>query len=227
MTNKDPMPKNQRVNPFGPWSLVLCWSLVLGASAGCQLNRPQKANIALRKEVQALNDKLAALQSERDAAVAQARAADAARAVPTLSTDRLDKLFTASGIKFGRVVVGDDTDPNQPGDEGLKLSLAPLDQFGDECKLAGSFTIELFDLAEKESRIGTWTIPTEEAQRKWLSTFVIDAYVFELPWQTTPRHEKLLVKATFVDELTGRTFDTQRELTVKVPAAPTTQANSK
>lgn len=191
--------------------------------AGCQINKPNKANIELRKEVQGLNDKVGALTSERDAAVAQARASEAGRAVPTLSVDRLQKLFTASGIRFGRVLVGNDTDPDRAGDEGLKVSLTPVDQFGDDFKSAGSFTIECFDLAADPARIGRWTIETDAARERWLSTPVIDAFVFELPWQTVPTRAKLLVKATFVDELTGRTFDAQREVTVNVPAAPATR----
>ena len=212
------MTKNQPMPFLGLWSLVLCWSLVLGASTGCQFNRPRKANIELRKEAQTLRDQIAELTSERDAAVAQARAGESSRAVPTLPVERLDKLFTAAGLKFGKVVIGNDADAERPGDEGVKLTLIPIDQFGDECKLAGSFTIELFDLAAEPARIGLWTIDTSTAQKKWVSTFVIDAYVFELPWQTPPAHSKLTVKATFVDELTGRTFDAQRELTVNVPA---------
>lgn len=197
--------------------MTLLTGLLVGV-AGCQFNKPRQANIALRKESQEQKDRIAALEHERDAAVADARAARAERAVPTLSADRLARLFTASGVTFGKVVVGDDTDPARDGDEGLKVSLTPLDQFGDECKLAGSFTIELFDLAADPSKLGTWTIDTADAQKRWLSTFVIDAYVFDLPWQTPPQHEKLLVKATFVDELTGRSFEAQREVTVKIPA---------
>ena len=204
-------------------SFVIVISSFVISAAGCQFNKPQKANIALRKEVQALNDRVAALQSERDAAVAQARAGESARAVPTLPVERLEKLFTAAGIKFSKINVGNDTDASVAGDEGIKLTLTPIDQFGDECKLAGSFTIELFDLAADPARIGSWSIDTAAAQQKWVSTFVIDAYVFELPWQTVPRHGKLLVKATFVDELTGRTFDAQRELTVNVPTTRPTQ----
>ena len=192
------------------------------AVAGCQFNKPNKVHIGLRKETQSLRDEVAALTSQRDAAVAQARASESGRAVPTLPVERLDRLFTAGGVKFGRVVVGNDTDPARPGDEGIKVSHAPTDQFGDECKLAGAFTIELFDLAAEPARIGTWSIDTMAAQTQWISTFVIDAYVFELPWQTPPQNPKLLVKATFVDELTGRTFDAQRELTVRPPAAATT-----
>ena len=197
-------------------------ALAVAAGAGCRFNVPNKANIALRKESQALHEQIAQLEHERDAAVAQARASESSRAVSTLPVERLERLFTAAGLKFGKVNVGDDTDPATPGDEGFKVTLTPIDQYGDEFKSAGSFTIEVFDLAAEPARIGLWSIPTVEAQLKWLSTFVIDAYVFALPWQTPPAHGKLLVKATFVDELTGRTFEAKHDLTVTPPTIVTT-----
>jgi outer membrane murein-binding lipoprotein Lpp len=229
MTNDEARMPNQcrmskpEVSSFGPrHSFVILASAFGIACAGC-FGKPNQANIALRKEIQTLNDKVASLTHERDAAVAQARASESGRAVQTLPVDRLEKLFTASGIRFGRVLVGNDTDSSRPGDEGLKVSLTPVDQFGDDFKSAGSFTIECFDLAADPARIGRWTIETADAQQRWLSTPVIDAYVFELPWQTVPTRARLMVKATFVDELTGRTFDVQREVTINVPTAPATQ----
>jgi hypothetical protein len=93
----------------------------------------------------------------------------------------------------------------------------PVDEFGDEYKAAGSFKVELFDLAEPNARIGEWTLPTDEARRMWLSSFVFDGYVLQFPWQTPPAHEKLMVKATFTDELSGRSFEAKADLTIRPP----------
>lgn len=185
---------------------------------GC-FPKPNAANIALRKEVQSLQQQLGDLQSQRAADQAQVKAFESGRAIETLPADRLSRLFTASGLRFKRLVVGEDTDRNQPGDEAFKIGLAPVDQFGEEFKSAGTITVEVFDLAAEQPRLGSWTIDTVEAQRKWLSTPVFDGYVLQWPWQTVPQRAKLLVKATFVEELTGRRFDAQADLTINPPPA--------
>jgi hypothetical protein len=215
MTSNPPMTKDQKT--FGPWSLVLCWTLVLGAFAPGCFPKPNAANIKLRKEIQTLDARVAELETRHRADTAQIAALQSDRTVQTLPAERLQTLFTASGLQFKRLVLGADLDPSRPGDEGFKIGLTPIDDIGDEFKSAGSFVIELFDLADKNVRLGTWTLDTRQTRELWLSTPVFDGYVFTLPWQTPPSNEKLLVKATFTEELTGRSFEATSELTVQLP----------
>lgn len=192
---------------------------MIGHSAlltGC-FPKPNKANITLRREIQAMQDEVADLQSQHKADQAKLAALTADRTVQTLPAEKMQRLFTASAIKFKNLTLGQDLDASKPGDEAFKIAIAPIDQFGDEFKSAGSIRVELFDLAAKETRLGEWTVETTEAQKHWLSTPVIDGYVLTFPWQTPPANASLLVKATFTEELTGAKFEAQTQLTIEPP----------
>lgn len=217
MTNQTPMTNDQR--RFGPWSLGLFWIVVLGHSVpltGC-LAKPNKANIALRKEVQSMQARISELEAQHKADQARLAAIQADRTIQTLPAEKMQRLFTASGIKFKNLTLGEDLDPSKPGDEGFKIAIAPFDQFRQEFKTAGSLKVELFDLAAADTRLGTWTIDTPEAQTHWLSTPVIDGYVLTFAWQTPPSGTKLLVKATFTEELTGGKFEATADLNITPP----------
>lgn len=201
---------------IGNWKRLLPAALILIGAAGC-FPKPNKANIALRREIQAMQDKVADLETRDKAARAQIAALEADRTIQTLPSEKMQRLFTASGIKFKNLTLGQDLDRNKPGDEAFKIAVTPIDQFGDEFKSAGSIKVELFDLASQETRLGSWTLDTPETQKRWLSTPVIDGYVLTFPWQTPPTNPKLLVKVTFTEELTGRVFDGQTELKIEVP----------
>lgn len=192
-------------------------TLISISVAGC-FPKPNKANIALRKEVQSLSQQVADLESRHKANQAQIASLEANRTIPTLPNEKLQRLFTASGLKFKNLTIGQDLDKTRPGDEGFKICVTPLDQFGEEFKSAGSLRVELFDLAAKEPRLGEWSFDTAQTQRMWLSTPVIDGYVLTFPWQTAPTNAALIVKATFTEELTGRVFSAQDKLSIDLPA---------
>jgi hypothetical protein len=141
--------------------------------------------------------------------------------VPSLASERIDRLFTTHGIKFGRLTGGADLDPNKPGDEGLKVYVVPTDQEGHVLKAAGSFVVEAFDLgASGEVRLGRWEFPLEEARKLWYGAAMSYGYVLPCPWQTVPIHDEITVRTTFTDELTGRQFSEQRRVRVTLPPAP-------
>src|SRR5688500_3129955 len=103
--------------------------IVAMASGGCGLvGGPRNtANIELRKENQALRDKVAALERQAEADAAAIRSHEKqVGALPTLARDRLDRLFTTHGIQLGRLTGGADLDPAQPGHEGLKVYVTPI-----------------------------------------------------------------------------------------------------
>lgn len=183
--------------------------------SGC--NRPNKVNIELRKKIQALEDEKAALARERDVSRAQVEALQSERgSIETLPQARLDKLFTTSGLNILRLTIGVDLDPKKPGDEGFKVAFTPVDQFGDEFKSSGATVVELFDLDLPDTRLGRWEYDVETMQKKYISSFVLEAFVIEETWQTVPTTNRLLVKVTFTEELTGRRFSAIRELTIQL-----------
>lgn len=196
----------------------------IAAIVGC--SSPSKPNIELRKQNAGLRADVASLKMAHESDVATIRRLEAgATTVPVLPHERVSKLFTAHGLKLGRLTGGWDGDVDKPGDEGLQVYTVPTDQDGDEIKAAGSFIVEAFDLSKgSELRLGRWEIPTEEASTKWLGNALQYGYILELPWQTAPSGEEVTIRVTFTDELTNRTFTAQRPVKVRLPRAAATNS---
>lgn len=194
---------------------------------GCFLiQKPDKANIELRKKIQEAEAQLAEtrLKSEADAATIRSFE-ERIGTLPTLPQDRLDKLFTTHDLKLGRLTGGADLDPKTPGHEGLKIYATPIDQAGDALKAAGTFTVDAFDLSrETNPKIGHWTFDVAASRAGWTSVLNRYNYVLTLPWQTPPSGPKLHLDVTFVDELTQRRFVKSIDVTVDVPTPPPSTA---
>lgn len=212
-----------------PWAIfyrrsaAVAFVLMAFALAGCG-GTPSKANIELRKQNQDLRDQIGQLQSSNQAAQARVAALEGGRGtLPTLPADRLDQLFTVHGLKIGRLSGGSDTDSAAPGDEMLKVYVAPVDQAGDVVKSAGEFTVEAFDLtAGNKALIGKWTFPLDQARSNWYGQALLDTYVLACPWQTVPASEKLTIRVVFLDALTQRQFEATSEVRLVPPQRPTT-----
>ena len=188
---------------------------------GC--TKPNAANIALRKENQELQSRVEQLELARKADANALRAAEEAKGtLQTLPQDRLSKLFTANDLKIGRLTGGARSKPDLKFDDSLKVYVVPTDETGDEVKVAGSFVVEAFDLNEPDSPLlGRWEFSTDEARKHWYGDALLYEYVLPLPLKTTPRHEMLTLKVTFIDELTQRRLETQKvvKLTLAQPSA--------
>lgn len=201
--------------------------VLFAMGAGCR--GPSQANIALRKQNAKLRDEITSLKRLRDGDRATIEALEShATTVPVLPRDRLARLFTTHGLRIGRLTGGADLDPEKPGDEGVKVYVVPTDEEGEEIKAAGSFQVEIFDLAAPTTRLGEWTFSTDEARKAWFGQLWSYGYILPCPWQTVPTHAELTVKITFVDELTGRRFTAQKPITINPPptaaTAPATRA---
>jgi len=186
------------------------------ALSGC--SGPSSANIQLRKENQQLSARIDQLNRRHDADQAQIRVLQRnANVVETLPEDRLNQLYTTAGLRLGRLCGGFHPDPNLVGDTMLKVYVVPIDQDGDPIKAAGSFQIELFDLAlPSQNRIGQWNFDLQRARSDWYAQLFMYEYVFNCPWQTPPAHSSLLLRVTFTDALTGRVFSIDRDITVQL-----------
>jgi hypothetical protein len=202
-------------------ALVILASIALPALlAGC--GKPSAANIQLRKENQALRDKVAQLERLRQgdrATIAALEGRSTTR--PAASWETIEGLFTVHGIKLGRLTGGDDSDPAHPGHEGVRVYLTPQDQHGDDLKAAGSIVVEIFDLAQTDRPlVGRWEFPAEEAAKHWYAAMLMYGYVVECPFDKPPAHPELTVKVSFTDALTGRTFTAQKVVTIELPTSP-------
>lgn len=210
-----PLPKANH-----PWSILHLhlWLLLLLLAIGC--GGPSKANIELRRQNQELRDQVQHLQLQREAQAATIRALERRQAtVETLPQERLDRLFTAHGVRIGRLTGGVDLDPEKPGDDALRVYVVPLDQTRDRIKLAGDFVVEAFDLSDAQSPLlGRWEFAQDQIHEHWVGQFTLYEYVFTCPWQDrTPQNEELTVRVTFTDALTGREFTDQRLVQITPP----------
>jgi hypothetical protein len=203
-------------------SMMLCALCLLAPCGGCKIfgGSPDAANIKLRKENQALTTQVEDLKKQAAANAALAHSLQASRpTVPALPTERVEKLWTTRGLKFGRLTGGADIDRSKPGHEGIKVYVAPTDQSGEEIKAAGSFTVEAFDLAKPQAPlVGTWKIDLDQARKSWSGHLMDYNYVLTLPWQErVPENPELTLKVTFFDELLQLPFSAQQRVKVNLP----------
>lgn len=203
-------------------SLALAVCIVAFLATGC--GSPNQANIELRKQIQQLQAQVNELQVEHqgDQRTIQGLR-DRTGYLPTLSTSRLDQLFTTHGLEFGRLTGGADLDPSKPGDEGFVVFIVPLDQSGGKLKAAGTFDIDAFDLAEpQDPLLGHWHFDLQQAKATWTGILLQYNYVLTCRWQKkVPRHPNITLKVTFFDELTQTPFTAQTVIHINVP--PQTQ----
>jgi hypothetical protein len=191
--------------------------------SGC--GKPNAANIALRKENQALQEKIDRLEQARKSDAAAIRALEGSKGtLPTLPQDRLDLLFVPTELKIGRLTGGARSNPELPGDDSIKIYVVPIDQFGDELKSAGAFVVEVFDLNKPASPlVGRWEFSTVEARKHWYGSALLYEYVLPCPLKQPPLHDELTVKITFTDALTQRTLDAQKVVKLTLAPAAATQ----
>lgn len=187
--------------------LAIALLLVL-TLAGC--SQPNKANTDLRKRNQELQAKVEELTRVNEQLRSQARSLESDRGtLATLPQDRLEQLFTVGGIEFGRLT-------GREGDN-LKVYLTPTDDDGSAFKAAGGVRVEAFNLNGGEQvRVGTWTFPIDEAKKCWQSGALFSGYVLTcdlIDADAKPADDAdLLIKATYEDGLTGRSFEATRKL---------------
>ena len=196
--------------------------ILLGAASlwisGCG-GSPSKANIELRKQNQQLQSQIDNLNRRHDADQATIRGLQSrATTVPVLPEDQIDQLFTTAGLKFSNLTGGYRPDPNIPGDTMLKIYVVPIDQSGDKLKAAGTFHVDLFDLAlPSNNNIGSWDFDLNQTKADWYGSGLLYTYVLDCPWKTPPVHAKLMAHVTFTDALTHAVFSVDKPVIVNPP----------
>jgi outer membrane murein-binding lipoprotein Lpp len=173
---------------------------------GC--GKPNAANIELRKQIQSLNSRIEFLELRHDADRATIDALQRqGNTVSQLPNDRLDRLFTPSGIKMLRLTRLVDVDRAKPGFEAWAVSFSPIDQTGDEIKASGHILVEVLD---GPTVVESYEIDAADSKRFWSTNVVFDGYVIERPWSGEMPTSQLTARVTFTDELTGRRFVGER-----------------
>ena len=191
-------------------------ALTVGSVALCGCSAPNSANIALRKQVQDLQDRVVRLDREHAADLATTRASTS-RPVgsPDLSPRQLDTLFTVHGVRLGRLTTLATRPPDAPeGKAVLTVHVIPTDDDGNDLKAAGAIAVQAFDLKHDGHQLVDSRIDADATRKLWNGTGLRYEYVVPCPLDKPPAGTELTVRVTFTDALTGRAFDTQTVVTV-------------
>lgn len=194
-------------------------AVIVGLLAGC--GSPNAANIQLRKKNQELEAKVAELEKQLTATRASVAAMESrATTVPILPQAQLDRLFTAHSLRIEKATSQSDLDVRSPGDEGLRVYVAPIDQYDQPIKAAGSFVVDAYDLSNSTpTLLGHWEFGQDQVPQYFQSALMFYSYALPCPWQALPKQGQVTVHVTFRDGLTGREFSAERVVKVAPPAA--------
>ena len=190
--------------------------------AACTPQRPVRLDANMLLEIEQLrtrNEELCKQLSQRDEQIL---------ALQNLGDKRLDRLYTVRRISLASGTGGASTD-DKPGDEAVKVNVAPIDQYGSVLKAAGSVKVQVFDLAALQGKnlLAECNYDPNAAAKNWSSGLFSSYYGFTLPLPAEPpAHGELTVRAEFTEYLTGKTFTTQQVIKVALPPKPATQPAS-
>ena len=212
-----------------------CWAgmsaLLLAGVLGCsssgdislleaELRQKETMIAELDAQVVQVRQELAASQVEMNSLREQMAGTNAG-----LVAEQAATLAKAETIAFHRLLTSGLNQDDLPGDERMSVLLTPLDAQGDLIKLPGRIELTLYDhsLPEDQQKIGHWAFSADEATDAWHKGFTASGFLFELPWQTPPKADKLTLhgRLTAPD---GRQFDTTSQIAVRLPNAPVNTA---
>lgn len=124
---------------------------------------------------------------------------------------------TVSKVLLGRGTGGIDDD-GLPGDEALQVVIVPVDTDGSALKVPGKAVVQAFEITPEGLKIplSQWEVTPLELQRSWRSGLLTTGYFITLPWKVLPSNERLRVVVQFQTLPNLRTFETDRDLTIKL-----------
>jgi hypothetical protein len=204
------------------WLLAVCLS-------GC--SSPRKTDV-LEARLRSQEDMIAVYESEiqrvktelastrRETEDLRIQLADTGR--PLTPAEESAAAFRATGIQFSSLMTGGlDTD-GEPGHDALSVVLIPHDGDGELVKVPGRIEIEALDPAGPggAQRIGHWQFDQRDIHGYWHKGVVQSGYQFQLPWQSAPRTDQILVLANLTTA-DGRRFDTNLSVKIDPPGVST------
>lgn len=136
--------------------------------------------------------------------------------------DRLKELALPDRVELEGLSGGYDRD-DLPGDEGAVAYLRVIDADADVVKAPGAAHMQVLDLANPatEQLVVERRWNPAELRKQWYGRMMTQHYTLRCPWSEKgpPRHSTLTLRVVFYDLLTGRTFEIQKQVEVKLPAA--------
>ena len=188
--------------------LLLLSALVFVGLAGCSNVIPEVSDCELR--YQRLEDELQQAKltiQQKDKQIAS---------LQKLPDNYLEYMVTADKISLGRYTRVEDSDSDLKIDS-LVVYLNIYDKHSDAVKVAGSFNVELWDLnaSEESNMVKSWEFTPKEFETYW-DGMLGTSYRFNLPVdQYAPAGSSLTVKCSFSELITGRSWDVQKQVSLK------------
>jgi hypothetical protein len=131
---------------------------------------------------------------------------------------RMDELIHVQSLQLDRLTGGYD-DNHDSYEDGIVVYLQPLDQHGHIIEAAGSARVRLFELQKDPKLIGEISLTVSELAKNWAGRLWTQHYTLRCPFAKKPTIPNITLQVEFTELLTGKTFVTEKLVTIKLPPA--------
>jgi hypothetical protein len=202
------------------WVLPLIISgLPLILTTGCAQDRGPTPLAQCHQKLQQTQDENSRLT--RQLASANQTIQNQSRQIETLSgfgAGRMAELIHVQSLQLDRLTGG--YDDNHDGyEDGIVVYLQPLDQHGHIIESAGSARVRLFELQQEPKLIGEAGFTVPELAKTWAGRLWTQHYTLRCTFKKNPTSPNITLQVEFTELLTGKTFVTEKLVTVKLPPA--------
>ncbi len=203
-------------NAFLP-AVIVCLSMVF--MSGCaqdrgpsplaqcktQLDQAREDNSRLIKQLAQANQTIQNQSKQIDA-------------LQHFGTQRMADLIHVQSLQLDRLTGG--YDDNHDGyDDGVVVYLQPLDQHGHIIEAAGATRVRVFELQKEPKLIGEADLTVPELAKNWAGRLWTQHYTLRCPFAKKPESQNITLLVEFTELLTGKTFVTEKLVTIKLPPA--------
>ena len=188
--------------------LCLVLSICLGCLSGCKEPRsPQGPDYPA--QIEQLQNELQQAQlliKQKDQQIVN---------LQKLPDNYIEHIISANKINLGRYTRVDDTNGDLKVDS-LVVYLQIMDKSEDKVKIAGSCTIELWDLdaAEDRNLVKSWTFSPTEFETYWDGVLASEYRFILSADEYRPAKNNLTVKCRFNELISGKTWEAQKMLSL-------------
>ncbi len=205
------------------WSAALSVLAALALCAGGCRSRCDRVESELRArelDVQTLRTEVGRLESTNHALVRQLAALHGLPG-PHGVVEKPTEPYPVRSLALGRQTGGRHSD-HCPADDGLIVVVEPRDCDSQAIKAPGAVTVAAWELPSEGAKrlLAVWEISPDQLRRTWQNGLFSTGYRLTLVFKSWPTSEKLRVAARF-RMINGRTFEADRDITVRVAPAGT------
>jgi hypothetical protein len=170
-----------------------------------QLDQAREDNVRLTKQLAQANQTIQSQSKQIDT-------------LQHFGTQRMAELIHVQSLQLDRLTGG--YDDNHDGyEDGIVVYLQPLDQHRHIIEAAGLARVRLFELQKEPKLIGEAVFTVPEFEKTWAGRLWTQHYTLRCPFARKPAIPNVTLQVEFTELLTGKTFVTEKMVTVKLPPA--------